>query len=166
MLLLLKFYLTISHHWIMKIIPATVEHLNELAKLFDAYRIFYRKSSDVASAARFLSERLERKDSVIYLAIDNNDAIAGFTQLYPLFSSTRLKRLWLLNDLFVKEDSRGKGYSKLLIERAKALAIESEAAGLSLETEMSNHIGNALYPDVGFELDTEHNFYFWENKIR
>ena len=74
--------------------------------------------------------------------------------------------MWLLNDLFVKEDSRGNGYSKLLIERAKALAIETEAAGLSLETEKSNHIGNSLYPDLGFELDTEHNFYFWENKVR
>ncbi len=149
----------------MTIINATFDHLPELAKLFDAYRQFYRKTGDIEGAAKFLRARLERGDSVIYLAIDSNDAIAGFTQLYPPFSSTRMKRLWLLNDLFVKESARGNGYSKLLIERAKELAIETESAGISLETEMSNHIGNSLYPETGFELDTEHHYYFWENRI-
>lgn len=150
----------------MKIITATAVHVDELAKLFDAYRMFYRKPGDIAGAVKFLNERLERKDSIIYLATESNGDLAGFTQLYPLYSSTRMQRLWLLNDLFVRPESRGRGYSKLLIERAKALAIETGAAGLTLETEMTNHIGNRLYPDVGFELDTEHNYYFWENKIR
>lgn len=77
----------------------------------------------------------------------------------------RMKRWWLLNDLFVKPEFRGNGFSKLLMERCKALAMETDAAGLSLETEISNHIGNRLYPEVGFELDREHNFYFWENEV-
>lgn len=150
----------------MKIITADTTHLEELAIMFDAYRVFYKKPADVAAARSFLAERIKNKESVIFMATDENGTIAGFTQLYPLFSSTRMKRWWLLNDLFVKPSFRGQGYAKLLIERCKALAIETNAAGLSLETEISNQIGNGLYPEVGFQLDREHNFYFWENEVR
>lgn len=150
----------------MKIITADKIHLEELAIMFDAYRMFYKKPGDVEAAKSFLAERMQNKESVIFMATDENGTIAGFTQLYPLFSSTRMKRWWLLNDLFVKPSFRGKGYAKLLIERCKALAIATQAAGISLETEISNHIGNGLYPEVGFQLDREHNFYFWENEVR
>lgn len=150
----------------MKIQMATAEHLEELALLFDAYRMFYRKQPDIAGARQFLQERMAKGESVIFIATDAHGTVAGFTQLYPLFSSTHMKRWWLLNDLFVHPDFRGKGVSKLLIGRCKALAIETHAAGLSLETEITNHIGNRLYPDVGFELDREHNYYYWENKLQ
>jgi ribosomal protein S18 acetylase RimI-like enzyme len=73
-----------------------------------------------------------------------------------------MKRLWLLNDLFVDSPYRGLGISKILIDKAKDLAIRSGAAGLSLETAKSNLIGNNLYPSVGFRLEDEVNFYFWE----
>ncbi|HUM45311.1 MAG TPA: GNAT family N-acetyltransferase [Chitinophagales bacterium] len=149
----------------MRITTATIEHLDQLSVLFDAYRMFYRKPTDRDGARLFLKERMENNESIIFLVVDDDGTVAGFTQLYPLFSSTRMKRWWLLNDLFVKTEFRGQDLSKLLIERCKALAMETKAAGLSLETEISNHIGNRLYPEAGFELDTEHNFYFWENNI-
>ena len=63
-------------------------------------------------AENFLKERLENQDSEIFVA-EENGILTGFTQLYPLFfSSTRMKRYWLLNDLFVNENHRGKGHSK------------------------------------------------------
>ena len=68
--------------------------------------------------------------------------MTGFTQLYPLFSSTRMKRYWLLNDLFVNENHRGKGHSKALIESAKELCRETKACGILLETDKTNEIGN------------------------
>ena len=61
--------------------------------------------------------------------------LVGFVQLYPLFSSTRMEKLWLLNDLFVDPDYRGKGISKGLINKAKELVEESDACGMFLETE-------------------------------
>jgi ribosomal protein S18 acetylase RimI-like enzyme len=72
-----------------------------------------------------------------------------------------MKRIWLLNDLYVKPEYRGKGISKALIERAKALAKETDAVEILLETQKSNDIGNQLYPAVGFELNTDFNFYYW-----
>jgi len=91
--------------------------------------------------------------------------LTGFTQLYPLFSSTRMKRYWLLNDLFVNENHRGKGHSKALIEKAKELCIATNACGILLETDKTNEIGNQLYPNCGFEQYTHANFYEWTNPI-
>ncbi len=146
----------------LKIEKASIDHLEQIVPLFEAYRVFYRKAPNPNAARDFLQARLDQNESVIYLAFEDNQAI-GFTQLYPLFSSTRMKRLWLLNDLFVDAQHRGKGVSKLLMEQAKILARTTGAAGLSLETEQSNIIGNQLYPACGFELDKEHNYYFWTN---
>src|SRR5579871_239269 len=109
---------------------ATTNDLPQLSKLFDLYRIFYRKGSDIEEAKIFLEARITNNESVIFVA-EEEKKLLGFTQLYPLFSSTRMKRIWLLNDLFVSNDHRGKGISKQLIGKAKELAKETQAAGVS-----------------------------------
>jgi len=43
--------------------------LDLVVPLFDKYRVFYKKESDVVSAQKFLSERLLNKESVIFLAL-------------------------------------------------------------------------------------------------
>lgn len=138
-------------------------HLDELALLFDLYRQFYRQPSDVYGAKKFLAERIEKKDSVIYISTDDNKSLNGFVQLYPLYTSVGMNRLWLLNDLFVKLESRKKGIARKLINRCKQLAIESHASGLLLETGKNNLEGNVLYPTEGFKLVDESNFYFWKS---
>lgn len=137
--------------------------IEAVAELFNAYRVFYRKDSDLEGARQFLSERMRNGDSEIFVAETSKKRLAGFVQLYPLFSSTRMKRLWLLNDLFVNPEFRSKGISVGLIERTKQLAKETDACGLCLETEKSNVIGNNLYPKTGFVLNEASNFYEWTN---
>jgi len=139
---------------------ADIKDIDQLTELFDQYRSFYHKDSDIQKAAIFLRERIENKDSAIFVA-ESGGNLAGFVQLYPLFSSTRMKRYWLLNDLFVNEYYRGNGFSKALIEEAKDLARSTNACGILLETGKSNDIGNKLYPSCGFELYDEVNFYEW-----
>ena len=141
---------------------ATLQDIPQLAELFDQYRIFYHKDSDIPAAGQFLTDRIENKDSEIFIA-EIDGKLVGFVQLYPLFSSTRMKRYWLLNDLYVNEDHRGKGFSKKLIEGAKELARSTDACGILLETGKSNDIGNRLYPSCGFEMYDEVNFYEWTN---
>ena len=141
---------------------ATPKDLNCLSALFDFYRKFYGKVTDLEGAKTFLKTRISNADSKIFVAEENNASkLVGFVQLYPLFSSTRMKKFWLLNDLFVHPDFRGKGISIGLIEKAKELVLESNACGMYLETEKSNLIGNNLYPKTGFELNTSVNFYEW-----
>ena len=144
----------------MQVREAKLSDLENLSDLFNSYRMFYGKKSDIKVANEFLRSRIENKDSKIFVC-DLNNELSGFVQLYPIFSSTRVSKYWLLNDLFVDIKKRGKGYSKLLIERSKELVIESKACGMMLETEKSNDIGNMLYPSTGFKKNELCNFYEW-----
>ncbi len=141
---------------------AEVGDLQALADLFDAYRVFYQMPSDREGALSFLRERMERRESEIFVSATQEGGLTGFVQLYPLFSSTRMRRLWLLNDLYVQPAYRGLGHSLALIEAAKELCRHTDASGLLLETAKDNAIGNALYPRAGFAMDEGHNYYFWE----
>lgn len=145
----------------MNIRKAELSDLRSLAELFDQYRIFYKKESDLEGAQAFLKERLERNESEIFVSFNDEGIMTGFTQLYPLFSSTRMQRFWLLNDLYVNENYRRQGFSVGLIERAKKLCRDSDACGMMLETAKSNREGNGLYPKTGFDLDIDHNYYEW-----
>ena len=144
----------------MKVREAKLSDLKNLSVLFNSYRMFYGKKFDLEVAEEFLRSRIEKKDSKIFVCYFNNE-LSGFVQLYPLFSSTRVSKYWLLNDLYVDVNKRGKGFSKLLIERSKELVIESKACGMMLETEKSNDIGNKLYPSTGFKKNELSNFYEW-----
>tara|TARA_B100000941_G_C28375360_1_gene484392 strand:- start:99 stop:542 length:444 start_codon:yes stop_codon:yes gene_type:complete len=144
----------------MSIRKAKKSDLDQLSKLFNSYRMFYGKESNIDIAKKFLESRLINKDSKIFICEVNN-ILTGFIQLYPLFSSTRVSKYWLLNDLFVDREYRGKGYSKILIDKAKELVKQSNACGMMLETEKSNKIGNNLYPKTGFKINELCNFYEW-----
>lgn len=141
-----------------------MDDLDTLAVLFDAYRVFYKHSPDIEGAKAFLLDRLTNNDAEIFICFDDMGRGAGFVQLYPLFSSTRMKKLWLLNDLYVHPEYRNLGYSIQLIERAKELCRLTNACGLMLETSKENLAGNNLYPKTGFVVDNEHHYYHWDNE--
>ena len=145
-----------------KILKATIDNLEELSLLFDLYRQFYRQPSNIPEAKRFLNERIVNKESVIYISKEDDGNFSGFVQLYPIFTSVGLKRLWLLNDLYVKKEYRKKGIARNLIDRCKNLTLETKASGLLLETSKNNLEGNVLYHTEGFILVDESNFYFWK----
>ena len=75
--------------------------------------MFYRQDSDLEGAKVFLRNRMERKESVIFVAVEDGEYI-GFTQLYPSFSSISMKELWILNDLFVQAAKRGQEQGKII----------------------------------------------------
>jgi ribosomal protein S18 acetylase RimI-like enzyme len=144
----------------MKIIIATLDHLEVIAPLFDAYRVFYGQPSQLEAARTFLRERFLLRESVIYLAAEGDNAL-GFTQLYPSFSSVSLKRLWILNDLFIVPEARGKRVGEALIGTALELARQSGASGVQLETAHTNLSGQKLYERMGFKReDLEYRTYF------
>jgi GNAT superfamily N-acetyltransferase len=135
-----------------QIVRATIEQLDLVAPLFDAYRQFYGCSPDLAIARDFLRERLERSDSVVFLALENGEGV-GFTQLYPTFTSVGVGRAWILNDLYVAPAIRRTGVARRLMEAARQFAIESGAAWLELATAKDNERAKALYRSCGYKLD-------------
>ena len=142
----------------MELRPARPEDLPLLVPLFDAYRQFYKQKPDLAAARRFIAERLQREESVIFLALTNEE-IVGFVQLYPCFSSTAMKRMWILNDLFVTPEARRQNAAKALMERARQWAVETKADGLWLETAVDNHPAQRLYESLGWKRDNDYYRY-------
>lgn len=141
----------------MKIIQATTDHLPAVAPLFDAYRQFYGQPSDLPAALEFLSQRLTNRESAVFLALDGDEAL-GFVQLYPSFSSVSLRRVWILNDLFVAPAARQRGAATALISQACAFARADGAKGLALETAIDNP-ARKLYERLGWRRDTDFYHY-------
>ncbi len=137
-----------------EVVRATLDHLDPLTRLFDGYRQFYEQPSNLEGARLFLQARLERDESVIFMARLNGTSV-GFVQLYPAFSSVSLKRLWILNDLFVAQVARRHGVATTLILRATAFARDSGAKGLVLETAHNNLTAQRLYERLGWRRDEE-----------
>ena len=131
---------------------ATVADLDALVPLFDAYRMFYAQASDPVRAREFLAQRLANGESAVLVA-ERGPSAVGFTQLYPVFSSVRTARTWLLNDLFVVDGARRGGVARALLDAAAAFAREQGAAGLMLETTRDNAPARALYRDAGWHED-------------
>jgi GNAT superfamily N-acetyltransferase len=130
----------------------SLEDIRTVAPLFDAYRVFYEAPPDPAAAYEFLSERWRLHESVLFIAFDGATPV-GFVHLYPLFSSVGMRRLWLLNDLFVTAAARRTGAGRLLMQRAEQHARETGAAGLTLSTAVDNAVAQALYTAEGYERD-------------
>lgn len=134
---------------------ATVLDLNTLAPLFDGYRQFYGQPADLARAHDFLAQRIHLHESVILLACGDHGEGLGFTQLYPLFSSVRTVRTWLLNDLFVVASARRQGVAAGLLGAAAEHARALGAASLSLSTALDNAPAQALYESLGWQRDRQ-----------
>lgn len=132
---------------------ATVEDLDLIVPLFDAYRQFYHQQSDPILARTFLSERFRHHQSVIFLAVDSDALAVGFTQLYPSFSSALARPTYILNDLFVAPSARRRNVARRLLEAAAEFGKQSGAARLGLSTALDNAPARALYESCGWCQD-------------
>jgi ribosomal protein S18 acetylase RimI-like enzyme len=133
-----------------------------LAPLFDAYRQFYGRDADLDLAHHYLAERLRGAESVIFLAVRQQEGRAtacGFTQLYPFFSSLSCRPVWILSDLYVAPEVRRTGTGRHLMEAAHAFARESGAATVELDTAHENTPAQALYESLGYRRDLEFRHY-------
>ncbi len=148
---------TVEHA--LEIVHATPADVGEVAPLFDAYRQFYNKPTDLEAARRFLFARLSKGESVLFLA-RHDGRLVGFVQLYPVFSSVALMRQWILNDLYVVPDARKLGVGRALTERARELAEATRANCLTLETAADNVPAQRLYESLGWKREQEFYRYY------
>lgn len=134
---------------------ASMSDIDELARLFNEYRIFYEQPSDLDLARTFLTERLEKNESRIFVAANSGGNCYGFTQLFRSFSSVSAKPLWILNDLYVEKAARKKGIGRLLMNLVREFAVETASKGILLETAKANTNAQALYESLGYKKNTD-----------
>jgi GNAT superfamily N-acetyltransferase len=133
---------------------AVLADLPVLAPLLDGYRQFYGRSPDVAAAESFLRERFNHGESIVFLAHAAGGP-AGFTQLYPSFSSVSLARTFILNDLFVVPSQRRAGIGTELLRAAVEYARALGAIRVTLTTDIENTSAQAVYESRGWKRDRE-----------
>jgi ribosomal protein S18 acetylase RimI-like enzyme len=146
----------------MRVFRAGIPHLNGLARLFDRYRQFYEQAPDPEGCRRFVGERLEKGQSVVFAAAADDGELIGFTQLYRSFCSVEMKELIYLYDLFVVPSARRRGVARALMEAAREYAVGRGAGRLQLETAVTNLPGQALYESLGWARDEEFYTYHLE----
>lgn len=126
---------------------ASVEDLDTAAALFERYRTDVGQAPSPVRSRDFLAERLSRNESVLLLA----EGDAGFVQLYPTWSSVRLARVWVLNDLYVLPPQRRRGHARALLDAAAEFARNDGALRLDLDTTPDNVAAQALYLAAGWQ---------------
>ncbi|RNF41209.1 GNAT family N-acetyltransferase [Planococcus salinus] len=149
----------------MHIEQVTMATIHSVVPLFDAYRQFTEQPTDVQAVKEFLEERVSKEESIIFIALINEEP-AGFVQLYPTFSSVALQRAYILNDLYVDQNFRQQGIGRRLIERCYEYCKEKEARYLTLETAKDNKKAQKLYEQMGMEQEEMlHYSKYWANDI-
>jgi ribosomal protein S18 acetylase RimI-like enzyme len=133
-----------------EVFRADANHLDALAPLFDAYRVFYKQPSDLAAARRFLTGRLSDGDGSVFFIARRDGELVGFTRMWRVHSSIATRPAWILEDLYVIPSMRKAGIARALMERAARHAREDEAVFMSLETAHDNHPAQTLYDSLGY----------------
>ena len=147
----------------MLILQAEKAHIPDIAQLFDLYRQFYDCESDIELANKYIAERINNNESVIFFA-ESDGKYLGFVQMYPSFCSVEAVSIFILYDLYVDDSARGLGVGTLLMEKAKEYAKTEGASRIDLMTAFSNKAGQHLYEKLGYEK-TNQNFHNYSLSI-
>ncbi len=147
-----------------KIIDAEKKHIKNVGELFDLYRQFYKYESNLIQSTNYIKERIDNKESKIFIAINNREEPVGFVQLYETFGSLDLGKIIILYDLYVKEDHRKNNIGRQLMIRSHEYAKKINAKRIQLSTATDNFIGQSLYESLGYVKDID--FYTYDFEIK
>ncbi len=146
-----------------KIIEADENNIKQIGELFDLYRQFYKYDSDIIKSTNYIKERVIKKESKIFVAIDNDNKAIGFVQLYETFGSLDLGKIIILYDLYVKEEYRKNNIGRELMLASHNYAKKINVKRIQLSTAIDNSIGQSLYESLGYIKDKD--FYTYDLEI-
>ncbi len=138
----------------LQIIKADLEKINLASLIFNDYRIFYNQESNIKDCYDFLLDRTINDESLIYLGLIENNPVA-FMQIYQSFSSVGLKKIYILNDLYVVEQYRGKKIGRAMLVKALEVAKSKNITKIALQTAKTNQTAQNLYQSFSFIQDQE-----------
>jgi len=133
------------------ITPVSEADLPALVLLVAAYEEFYESPGEPAAIEAFCRALLSnpQHEGVQLLARDAGGAAVGFATIFWTWSTTRLGRLAVMNDLFVAAEARGGGAADALILACRDRARERGCVALTWQTALDNHRAQAVYDRVG-----------------
>ena len=136
----------------LEIAPVAAEELEDLLPLIAAYQRFYEAEKiDEARNRSFFRRFLAPSEDGLLLGARGEGRILGYACLYWHFSSLQAVETVLMNDLFVREDARGHGVGRALIEATAEVARERGAPYVEWSTAPDNLTAQRLYDSTGAE---------------
>ena len=147
-----------------KIIDTESKHIEQVGKLFDLYRQFYKYDSNLIESTNYIKDRINNKESKIFFAVNDANEAIGFVQLYETFGSLYLGKIIILYDLYVKKDYRKYGIGYKLMKKSEEFAKSIGAKGIELSTAKNNLTAQSLYEKIGYIRDNEFYSYSYELK--
>ena len=147
-----------------KIIEAESKNVEQVGKLFDLYRQFYKYDSNLIVSTNYIKDRINNKESKIFIAINDKNEAIGFVQLYETFGSLDLGKIIILYDLYVEKGYRENKVGRQLMIRSHEYAKKIKAKRVQLSTATDNFIGQSLYESLGYVKDTD--FYTYDFEIK
>lgn len=138
----------------MVVIRCAVEKdVERLATLMKEYIVdFYHQSEpprkEIVSHLELLLA--DSSKGVQYVAEEQN-RLLGFATIYVTFSTLKLKRTAILNDLYVLPMNRGNKVGEKLFQACETYVKENDLVGLSWETAVDNEVAQNFYEKMGGE---------------
>lgn len=95
-----------------------------------------------------------KNENTKYIVLKENNNIVGFAGIWITPDTVEL------NNIVIKKDSRGKGYSKILLEKLIEISEETSREIFTLEVSEENIVAINLYKKYGFEkVGLRKNYY-------
>jgi ribosomal protein S18 acetylase RimI-like enzyme len=134
--------------------PATKQDISELYKLMIQYIVdFYKQPAPKETDLKeLINHLLENPSSGLQFVAEHQGELLGFATLYFTFSTLKVKRQAVLNDLFVIPNVRGKKIGEKLFQACLEYIRENEFASMTWETAKDNKIAQSLYNKMGGKL--------------
>jgi ribosomal protein S18 acetylase RimI-like enzyme len=131
---------------------ATEKDLAPLCNLMVSYIVdFYKgkKPEGTKLEAHILHLLNSEEAGTQFVAETENGDLAGFATLYFSFSTTRLQKIAILNDLFIDSEFRGAGLGEKLFKHVLEYTKNEGYAYMTWQTAVDNTSAQALYKKMG-----------------
>ena len=138
---------------------AQPDDFKKIGEVFNLYRQFYEKESNIEACKNYIHERLINNEAQIFY-IENEKECMGITQLYTTFDSLELSKKIILYDLYVRSEYRNKGIGRMLMNAAKSFAEKKGVTSIELSTSINNKNAQSLYESLEYQRDTEFYDYY------
>lgn len=129
----------------------TRAEIEQLAEIFDQYRLHYGEAADASRTASWLEENLGSGRLEAFVAEDKG-AFVGFAITMNVPASLRLGRSWQIRDIFVLPNHRRLRVGRTLLDFIRDAAVSAGASRLVLQTEADNTPALRLYAESGYTV--------------
>jgi ribosomal protein S18 acetylase RimI-like enzyme len=137
----------------MEIRTVTGDDLDDLLPLMRAYCDFYESDPTDEGMLEMSREIIADRDSFQLIARDGDGAALGYAMVDWKWSNTRGARIAVMEDLFVRQESRGSGLADSLIAECADRARAAGAPCMTWLTQTDNDRAQAVYDRTGATSD-------------